>query len=70
MKFEKGKVYTHKNMLDMVIFVQDTYHDFDKNAIYLKIRWYNRRGMDINTEEIIRIVKSELGNWYEWEGAA
>ena len=54
----------------MVIFVQDTYHDFDKDAIYLKIRQYNRRGMDINTEEIIRIVKSELGNWYEWEGAA
>lgn len=67
MKFEKGKVYTHKNMLDMVVYVQ---HAFPANKDYLllKIKWFNRRGMDINQEETVKIYKNEFFNWYEWKG--
>lgn len=67
MKFEQGKVYTHQNMLDLVIFVQQIF-PVNENYLKLKVRWFNRRGMDIKLEETIKINKSEFPRWYEWDG--
>lgn len=67
MKFEQGKVYTHKNMLDTIVYVLQVLpvnNDYTK----LKVKWFNRRGMDLNIEEVIEINKSEFSRWYEWDG--
>lgn len=66
MKFEKGKSYTHKNMLDMIIKVLEVYPT-NKNCSALCIRWFNRRGLDIGIMEDIKIKNKDLPFWYEWE---
>lgn len=69
MTFHRGRCYTHKNMLDMVIYV--THIVFKgNNYTKLRIRWFNRRGLDINQEEVVKIKVSEYENWYEWKGKA
>lgn len=67
MKFYRGRTYTHKNMLDMVIYV---YCVTPVNEEYtnLKVKWFNRRGLDINQEETVKIKNSDFNNWYEWKG--
>ncbi len=67
MKFKKGHVYTHQNILDVVIFVQDVL-DINEEFVELKIRWFNRRGMDLHAEEVIKVNGKEYPRWYEWEG--
>lgn len=67
MTFEKGKFYTHKNMLDMIIYVQHVVSSED-DPLKLRIAWFNNRGMNINQEETVNIYHKELPNWYEWKG--
>jgi len=66
MEFKKYGVYTHENMLDMVIYVQQILWVNDKYA-KLKVKWFNRRSMDINLEEQVKILKSEFCRWHEWD---
>lgn len=53
-------------MLDMVIKVMYVYLPYEAH-VNLRIKWFNRRGMDIHTEETVKIKNEEFGNWYEWE---
>lgn len=69
MKFERNKIYTHKNMLDMLVFVIYDYMPFESYT-KLRIKWFNRRGLDVNQEETIKITNEEAINWYEWKGKA
>lgn len=65
MKFEKGKVYSHKNMLDLNIYVLYVFHT-NNDSVKLIVQWYNRRGMYLGVQETIKINDSELPRWYEW----
>lgn len=64
--FERGKVYTHKNMLDCVMRV--LYVLPFENHVELKVNWFNNRGMDLNVKETVKVKKSDFSNWYEWKG--
>lgn len=50
-------------MLDTAIHVLDILENKSKH-IKLKIKWFNRRGMDLNILETIKINKSDFYNWY------
>ena len=65
MRFKQGGIYTHQNMLDMVVFVQQVF-PVNEDYVKLKVKWFNRRGMDIHVEETITIQKKDLKFWYEW----
>ena len=65
MRFEQGKTYSHQNMLDTLIFVQQVF-PVNKDYVKLKVRWFTRTGLDIKLEETIRVNKSEFKRWYEW----
>lgn len=67
MKFEQGKVYTHQNMLDVVMLVHQTW-SVHKDYVRLRVNWFNRRGMDLNAQEVIKVNKSEFKRWYQWDG--
>jgi len=61
--FKFAHTYTHNRMLDCAIYVLKSYRLPD-GRYKLKIRWMNRRGMDLGIVENVTIVKSEVKNWY------
>jgi hypothetical protein len=65
MKFKARHFYTHKRMLDMVVQVIYIFQSDHKDV--LKVRWFNKRGLNIGLEETIEINEKELHNWHEWE---
>jgi hypothetical protein len=67
MKFEEGKSYTHKRMLDCVIYVRHVAFESDE-VIKLKVSWFNNRGMSLRISESINIREHEFNNWYEFKG--
>lgn len=65
--FQKYKSYIHKNMLDCVIVVQNSFRLPD-GRYKLKIHWFNRRGLDLGIRENVVINREQIPNWYEWKG--
>lgn len=61
--FKFQHVYTHNRMLDAAILVIKNYRLLD-GRYKLKIRWMNRRGMDLGIIENVTIKKEEVKNWY------
>jgi hypothetical protein len=53
-------------MLDMIIYVRYVFMP-EEDHVKLRVAWFNKKGMDINAEETVKISKSEFSNWYEWE---
>ena len=66
MKFEKGKLYTHRNMLDCIIHVLGPVYQ-DSEGYVLKVSWWVRAGYSLNMQETISIKRSDLQHWYEWK---
>lgn len=66
MNFKVNKFYTHKRMLDMVIYVRYIFLPEDGHT-KLRIKWFNNGGMDVNIEETVKILKSEFHNWKGWD---
>ena len=66
MTFQKGKTYTHKNMLDVMILV-DHISPSRENCTALGVQWFNQRGMNLGIRENVKITKEELNDWYEWK---
>ena len=64
--FKKFKTYTHKAMLDVVVLVLTSYR-LEDGRYRLKVRWFNRRGIDLGIQETITITKPQVKNWYEME---
>lgn len=62
--FKKGCAYSHSRMLDAAILVLGSQRNTD-GSYKLKIRWVNRRGLDLGLNEDVTIVKEEVKNWYE-----
>lgn len=62
--FKLNKTYTHKKMLDCAILILKTFKL--QTADYtIKIKWINKRGMDLGLVENVRITKDQVKNWYE-----
>ncbi len=62
--FRPGTTFTHRHMLDAAILVLKCFRDH-KGRCHLRVRWVNRRGMDLGITERITIVKEQLSNWRE-----
>ncbi len=62
--FQKYRTYTHKNMLDAAFMVLSSFRT-PKGDYKLKIRWFNRRGMDLGLNETVKVVQAQVGNWAE-----
>ena len=67
--FKPWRTYTHKNMLDCVILVLKSFRVQD-GRYKLRVRWMNRRGMDLGIIENVTITRDQIENWCEWKGAA
>lgn len=62
--FKPYHVYTHKRMLDAAVFVLESVR-LPSGGHSLKIRWVNRRGLDLGLVEQIVVNRDQVGNWYE-----
>lgn len=60
--FKFAHTYTHRKMLDMTIYVLKSFRLID-GRYKLKVRWGNKRGMDIGITENIEIKREEVKNW-------
>ena len=63
MKFEKGKLYTHQNMLDTCVYV---YNSITENPHRIYIGWFLKSGLNMNIEELITIKPEQLEYWHEY----
>jgi hypothetical protein len=66
MKFEQGKLYSHKRMLDVNVYVSHVSYE-SPELIKLKVWWFLRSGLNLNISESINIRKHEFKNWYRVE---
>lgn len=62
--FKFAHTYTHNRMLDCAIYVMISYRLPD-GRYKLKVRWFNRRGMDLGIDEKVIITRDEVKNWYQ-----
>lgn len=54
-------------MLDMVVYVKGI-NQSNETCTILDIRWFNRKGLDINIEDTVEISNQDFDKWYEWKG--
>lgn len=62
--FKPFHKYTHVNAMDVVIFVLSV-HYVGPNYTRLKVRWFNKRGLNLNVIQNVKITKEQYPNWSE-----
>lgn len=60
---QKGKVYTHKRMIDCAIYI----YNFKKNkdGYEVDVQWLTKSGLILDARGKELIKNQELNNWYE-----
>lgn len=65
MKFEKFELYTHIYMRDVAVLVLKCEELDDK--FKLLVKWFTRKGLNMNATETISVLKEDHGKWFKWE---
>jgi len=64
--FKVGHIYTHKNMLDVCMFVIKV--ESTRVGVNLGVRWFKRNGLDLNAKDDVYINEWDVKDWYEYAG--
>jgi hypothetical protein len=62
MNLRNRELYTHRNMIDCMIYIQNLYR-YPNGDCKVKIKWFTRSGGDLGVSDTYVIKQKDLKNW-------